>query len=202
MKPTICRNLTIAALLAATLASAPLAAASQNEPPARKRNTAGSQLIRAAAEVIAIDPATRTLKLKREDGNTVTVSAGPRVADLARISVGDLVVAQYGLARALTLKKIPVAANGEAAAAPAATAPTGTPQRRAIVADIIAIDDRTGQATLKGLGGDVVDVVFRNRKVLASVRIGDRVRAEYTDAVAASITPAGRTIPPKRQAAP
>lgn len=202
MKPTICRNLTIAALLAAALASAPLAAASQNEPPARKRSTAGSQLIRAAAEVIAIDPATRTLKLKREDGNTVTVSAGPRVADLARISVGDLVVAQYGLARALTLKKIPVAANGEAAAAPAAAAPTGTPQRRAIVADIIAIDDRTGQATLKGLGGDVVDVVFRNRKVLASVRIGDRVRAEYTDAVAASITPAGRTIPPKRHAAP
>lgn len=201
MKPPIRRHLTIATLLATALVSAPLAAGTHSEPPARKRSAAGSQLIRAAAEVIAIDPATRTLKLKREDGNTVTVSAGPRVADLVRISVGDLVVAQYGLARALTLKKIPAAANGEAAAAPAAASPTGTPQRRAIVADIIAIDDRTGQATLKGLGGDVVDVVFRNRKVLASVRIGDRVRAEYADAVAVSITPAGRTIPQKRHTA-
>ncbi|MBW7901450.1 MAG: hypothetical protein H3C26_08235 [Rhodocyclaceae bacterium] len=207
MKPSIRRSLMIAALLGTTLGGAPAplpAAEAQKAPPARRPAAASSQQVRAAAEVVAVDRKARTLKLKREDGNAITVTVGSRVADLARIDAGDLVVVQYGLARALSMKKTPVVADGDGDAAvdPATVGPTGTPQRRQIIADIIAIDDRTGQVTLKGLGGDIVDVVFRNRRVLASVRIGDRVRAEYADAVAVSIRPAGRAIPPKRQSPP
>jgi hypothetical protein len=203
------RRFTIAALaplafFALTFISPSLPAAEASATPSPKAPTrpaaTSNRQIRAAAEVIAIDPAARTLRLRREDGNAITVTAGKRVTGLERIEVGDLVIAEYGLARALSMRKIPP--GDDAGAAPTPAGLGGTPQRRRIVADIIAIDDRTGQATLKGAGGDIVDVVFRNRQVLARVRIGDRVRAEYADAVAASVKPAGRTIPDRRQSAP
>lgn len=207
MNRTLRRRILMAALLSTALGFGgnTVTSAGAAEPIARKRSPAASNLIRAAAEVIAIDHASRVLMLKREDGNTVTVIAEGRIGNLARVSVGDIVVAQYGHARAISLKKAPAAtAESDAAAepAPVTATPAGKSRKRAIIADIIAIDDRTGEATLKGLNGEVVDVVFQNRKLLSSVRIGDRVKAEYTDAVAVAIKPAGRAIPPKRHPAP
>jgi len=171
----------------------------------RAGRTAGipdSQLIRAAAEVLAIDPATRTLTLRREDGNTLTVVADKRIGNLSLVRVGDIVIARYGHARALSLRKARPGeseAATESASRPPARPPVGGLGRRTLIGDIIAIDDRTRQATLKGLSGEVVDVVFARRHSLASVRIGDRVRLEYTNAVAVSIKPAGSMILPKRR---
>ncbi|HEX5803415.1 MAG TPA: hypothetical protein VFY24_10345 [Azospira sp.] len=164
--------------------------------PKKSALAAGKELIRAAAEVLAIDPSSRTVTLKREDGNTLTVIADKRVTNLAQVSVGDIVIAQYGHARAISLKKTAATADDTAAVAPATK---GSPQKRSLVADIIAIDDRTGQATLKGINGAIVDVVFSNRKALKAVRIGDRVKLEYTDAIAISIKPAGQAVSPRRQ---
>jgi len=158
-------------------------------------------LIRAAAEVLAVDPASRTLTLRREDGNTLTLIADRRIRNFAQVRIGDIVIAQYGHARAHTLRK---ARQEEIDAALAAEGNGSAPQRvggpgkRLIVADIIAIDDRTRQATVKGLGGEVVDVVVPNRKMLGSVRIGDRIRLEYTRAVAISIKPAGAAVQPRK----
>lgn len=191
-----------ALLLALAAAAIPAAAAGNASGGAQKDAASASTLIRAAAEVLAIDMPNRTLTLRREDGNTLTVVADRRVGNLAEVSVGDIVIAQYGHARAISLKRL---APGETSAPPPAPAPataTKALPRRTLIADIIAIDDRTGQATLKGVNGGVVDVVFRNRKVLAKVRIGDRVRLEYTDAVAIAIKPAGQAVTPRRATTP
>ncbi len=201
-----CRLVTLSlTVLALCFGTTAMSADSGSGVATRKTGTSGaSKLIRAAAEVVAINPATRTLILKREDGNTVTVLASPRVGSLEHVHVGDIVVAQYGHARAISLKR--TAALASESGTPAVTpqkATTSVPPgrvRRELVADIIAIDDRTGEATLKGQNGEVVDVVVGNRKLLAAVRIGDRVRLEYTDAVAMAIKPAGKAISPKRQA--
>lgn len=208
MKRTTKRNIASALLLALLAGTATFATAADmatGKPAHKRTGKAAGELIRAAAEVIAIDHPTRTLTLKREDGNTLTVVADSRVRNLAQVSVGDIVVAQYGHARALSLKRAAVPRNdGENGEAPAAAQPrTADAQRkRTIIADIIAIDDRTGQATLKGQKGEVVDVVVKNRKLLTAVRIGDRVELEYTDAVAVSIKPAGKAVPPKRHSSP
>lgn len=190
-----------ALLLALAAASLPSIAAGGAENGGTQKSPApvASTQIRAAAEVLAIDMPTRTLTLRREDGNTLTVVADRRVGNLAQVSVGDIVIAQYGHARAISLKK-PI--SGETAASPPPATTTKSPPRRTLVADIIAIDDRTGQATLKGVSGGIVDVVFRNRKVLSKVRIGDRVQLEYTDAVATAIKPAGQAVIPRRAIAP
>lgn len=197
-----------AALLALLTSFAAFATASDVATGKSAHKRAGKiagDLIRAAAEVIAIDQPTRTLTLRREDGNTLTVVADSRIRNLALVSVGDIVVAQYGHAQALSLKKVLVPRNdGENGGTSRPEPPRAADGRRkrTIVADIIAIDDRTGQATLKGQKGEVVDVVVKNRKLLAAVRIGDQVELEYTDAVAVSIKPAGKAIPPKRHASP
>lgn len=190
--------------LAVGIGTADAADPAPGKPAPKRSSRSGGELIRAAAEVVAIDPATRTLTLKREDGNTLTVVADARVRNLPQVSIGDIVVAQYGHAQAISLKKIsPPRHDGDNGAPPAAPVrlPDGQ-MKRTVIADIIAIDDRTGQATLKGLKGEVVDVVVRNRKLLAAVRIGDQVELQYTDAVAVSIKPAGRAIPPKRHPSP
>lgn len=202
MKRTTPRPLLGALLLALSLGSVGAAAADANgQPPGKRSSRTGGELIRAAAEVVAVDHATRTLTLKREDGNTLTVVADGRVRNLAQVSVGDIVVAQYGHARALSLKK-PAVARHDAENAPPPVRMADGRVRRTIVADIIAIDDRTGQATLKSTKGEVVDVVVSKRKLLAAVRIGDQVELEYTDAVAVAIKPAGKAVPARRSAAP
>lgn len=212
MNRTTCHHVPLLLLLAFSLIPGPnLLAATTTAPQNSTKNPvaqARSELIRAAAEVLTIDQGNRVLTLKREDGNTLTVIADKRVTNLSRVSVGDIVIAQYGHAQAISLKKLgtesPDAPETSLPSLPAgapnkAPASVKSPPRRSLVADIIAIDDRTRQATLKGINGAVVDVVFRTRKPLASVRIGDRVRLEYTEAVAVSIKPAGQAVSSRRQ---
>lgn len=164
--------------------------------------SAGSALIRAAAEVVAIDTDRRILTLRREDGNILTVVADGKVTGLESIRTGDIVIARYGHARALSMQRL--AATAETIRRPADTTPSSAivpaplTSPRSLVADIIAIDDRTRQATFKGIDGSIVDVVFRKRSELAGVRIGDRVRLDHTDAIAISVTPAGRMISSRR----
>lgn len=164
--------------------------------------SAGSALIRAAAEVVAIDTDRRILTLRREDGNILTVVADGKVTGLESIRTGDIVIARYGHARALSMQRL--AATAETVRRPAdatpssAIVPAPLTSPRSLVADIIAIDDRTRQATFKGIDGSIVDVVFRKRSELAGVRIGDRVRLDHTDAIAISVTPAGRMISSRR----
>ncbi len=184
---------------ATTFSGTALAADSTGEtpPPAKPRKPlpAKSEMIRSVAEVVAIDMAHRSVTLKRDDGNTLTVVAGSAVKNLAQLQVGDFVVAQYGRAQAVSLKK-GVRMNG---ATEAKNGLTAQPEKASaassgrilvIVADIIAIDDKKGLATLKGSKENVVDVMVKDRKSLAAVQVGDQVELAYTEAVAISIKPA------------
>ena len=76
-------------------------------PRSRKAVAAGAEVIRSVAEVVAVDAATRAVTLKRDDGNTLTVVAGPNVKNFAQVKVGDFVIAEYGRALAISLKKGP-----------------------------------------------------------------------------------------------
>ncbi|MBK8523091.1 MAG: hypothetical protein IPL58_02580 [Betaproteobacteria bacterium] len=168
-----------------------------NSPPAKPRKPllAKSEMIRSVAEVVSIDMSHRSITLKRDDGNTLTVVAGPAVKNLAQIQVGDFVVAQYGRALAVSLKK----GTGVRSATETENGNTAKPGEKpsasgkrtlVIVADIIAIDDKKGLATLKGPKGNVVDVMVKDLKSLAAVQVGDQVELAYTEALAISVKPA------------
>lgn len=181
-------------LLAAVLLLAPALPALADDAPTpariRKPAGAGAETIRSAVEVMALDTRARTLTLKRDDGNTFSVVADPAVRNLAQIKPGDFMIAVYGRARALTIAKL--TANGEESTPEAAAAKkqTGMQRKKRTTADIVAIDDKKGFATLKEGRDHVIDVLVADRKALAAVKIGDRVTLDYLDAVAVSLKPA------------
>lgn len=169
-----------------------------------RRNSA-QESIRSVGEVVAVGRTDRTMTLRRDDGNTVSVHVSPKVRSFGRIGVGDFVIAEYGRAQAISLKKTDPAAeppSGDvdtpaapsiappAAAPPAADALPRRAHRRQMVADIIAIDDKRGFVTAKGDKGKIIDLTVGDRKLLASVRIGDRIEIDYIEAVATSLRPA------------
>ena len=187
----------LAALVAASPLAASTSASTTDSPAAATRKTAvpGSETIRSVVEIVAIDPAARLVTLKRDDGNNLTVTAGPKVRNFSQVAVGDFVIAEYGRAQAISISpSIPTGTRGQEGQKPAtrATGRTTKPatQRKTIVGDIMAIDDKRGQATLKGDKGQIVDVSVQDRKALTAVKIGDQVILEYTEAVASSLTPA------------
>ncbi len=192
-RSALSRTLVAATLLAVTTCVALPLKAEGNPAPSRKAKAGGSETIKSVLEVVAVDDKARRLSLKRDDGNTLTVIAGPAVKNLGQIRSGDFVVAEYGRAQAISLQKTAAAdaaANGQAHGKGKAHAAVPYRNIRSIVADIIAIDDKKGFATLKGDKDNIIDVVVSDRKALASVKIGDQVRLDYTDAVAVSLRPA------------
>lgn len=192
------RPLVLAALLATGAACmAPAVHAEGSAPAPRKARSGSVEMIRSVLEVISVDERSRMLSLKRDDGNTLTLVASPSVRNIGQIHGGDFVVAEYGRAQAVSIKRIAgngAGIDGKTPPAPPAKGKTAAARNakvvHSIVADIIAIDDKKGFATLKGSKDNVIDVVVTDRKALAAVKIGDQVRLDYTDAVAISLKPA------------
>ncbi len=192
------RLLVLAALLATGAAwMAPAVHAEGSAPPPRKARSGSMEMIRSVLEVVSVDEKSRRLSLKRDDGNTLSLVASPSVRNIGQIHGGDFVVAEYGRAQAVSIKRISgngAGNEGKTPPAPPAKGKTATARNakvvHSIVADIIAIDDKKGFATLKGSKDNVIDVVVTDRKALAAVKIGDQVRLDYTDAVAISLKPA------------
>lgn len=181
--------------LALFLVAVPLPGLANASPSA---SAASRQPVRAAFEVLAVDVTQRSLLVKRDGGSAMRVFVDRALAGLDELAVGDLVIAEYRLARAMTVKNLFAAAPPASSVALPPAKAAGLPPRRLIVADIIAIDDRSGQMTLKSDDGEIVELAFQRRRLLKHFQIGGRVRATYADPVVFSLKPAGRAIPLKR----
>jgi len=191
---------TTAATLLALAAFALPAAAEQ--PPATGSTTTLSQPGKAAAvssarvtaEIIAVDKATRTVKLKGPQGRMVNVVCGEEIRNFDQLKSGDVVVAQYKQALVLDLKKgggiRQRSERGTLERAEPGEQPAGMAARQVtIVADVIDVDPEKRIITLKG-PEKTVDVEVRNPEHFKVVRKGDQVEAVYTEALALSIEPA------------
>jgi propanediol utilization protein len=149
-----------------------------------------------SAQVVGIDPATRTLTLKGPRGNVVDVVAGDEVRNFAQIKLGDLVVARYAEALTLELRKTKaapgdVAVRGEAAKAKPGERPAVAGARQVTaIADVTAIDAKKSTITLKGPRGNEVTLNVQNPDQFKVVKKGDQVEVTYTEALALSVEPA------------
>jgi hypothetical protein len=85
----------LAAILTATVALPVAALADQASKASADKPLTRAQSIEARATVTAIDPSTRMVALKTEDGQTFDVQAGPAVKNFDQIKVGDTVKATY-----------------------------------------------------------------------------------------------------------
>ena len=121
-----------------------------------------SRVVTASATVTAIDLTTREVTLRRDNGSTFTVVAGPDVRNLPQIRVGDTVHVDFHEALAIELKK--GGTGAPASRSETATRSRAEPGQRpggvatretVIVADVIAGNAADQTVSLRGPGGRV-----------------------------------------------
>jgi len=146
------------------------------------------------ATVEEVDAAKGHVTLKGPKGNLVPLTVGPEVRNLAQVKVGDKVRVRYAEALSLTLKKdgkeLPSAkAASETMRAPAGATPAGAVgEQVTVVANVIAVDAKTHQVTLKG-PNRTVDLYVEDPEQLKLIKVGDQIEAVYTQAVAVTVEP-------------
>jgi hypothetical protein len=187
------------ALLVGAFVAAPIAVQAQQAATASAAFASSpgkammAETVKAQAVISALDTANRILTLKAADGKAFDMIAGPEIKNFAQLKVGDKVNVQYARALSLELKKAgaPTAANSATAGATSA-APGAKPGGMAgaqvtVVADVTAVDAKTQLVTLKGPKGNVVDLKVKDPKQFAMIKVGDKVEAVYTEALAVSV---------------
>ena len=156
-----------------------------------------AQTAKASAVVTAIDSATRTITLKRADGQTFDLVAGDEVKNFAQIKVGDEVAVQYARALTIGVKKasgapISTVSTDAVKAAPGQKPGGAMGGQVTVTADVVAVDPKKSTITLKGPKGKLVDLDVKNPDHFKVVKVGDQVEAVYTEAIAIAVEPAAK----------
>jgi len=189
---------------AALIVTAHLPALAQTSPPAAKAavvaaSSPGQASVAAAvtvsATVEAIDKATRQVTLKGPQGKLHTIIAGPDVRNFDQVKVGDVVTVRYMEALTLTLMKDgkelrSMTETPAAARAPAGERPAGVVANQTeVTANVIALDAATQTVTLKG-PNRTVDLKVPDAGQFKLIKVGDQIKAVFTEALALSVEPA------------
>jgi hypothetical protein len=149
------------------------------------------------ATVTAIDKAKRTVTVKGPRGNTKTLTVGKEARNFDQVKVGDTVTLTYVEALTIALEKAEGAKPGKTVteelkrAAPGEKPGGQLTSQTTVVGTVTAIDRKTQMVTVRGPGGNEVDLKVQDPAKLKNVKTGDLVRATYTEAMAISVsTPA------------
>jgi hypothetical protein len=190
-------------LCAASLALVPMAVlADDAEKPltvhqsSKKGTVSGGRAEQLTASVTAIDVATRKVTLKGQKGKEETITVSPDVKNLDQVKVGDLVVVTFSQGVVLSMaapgaKPVePTATATGAAAAPGEKPAADVKATVKGTVTIAAIDMKTRVVTLVGPEGRKFKVAAGKEIPLEKVKVGDKVNAEYTEAVAIAVEPA------------
>jgi hypothetical protein len=146
-----------------------------------------------SAVVAAIDPATRAITLKTEDGKEDTFIAGPEVRNFAQIQKGDKVNIDYVETVKVIVSGTPSTPqredNVEVARAPLGAKPGGVITASSqILATVEAIDYQKRTATLKGPQRTIEVQVGPEAVNFDKVKVGDSVYLELVAKMAVSVT--------------
>ena len=184
-----------AVLFAANAQQAPVTSQSMTVTPGKAVATSTTT---ASAVIVAIDATNRIVTLKTASGKTVEVVAGPEVKNFDQLKVGQKVKAGYSEALSLELKKgggkpLTITETGGAASAAAGAKPGAAGARQVtVLADVVKVDTKAHLVTLKGPGGNSVDLHVEDPEQLKNIKKGDQVEAVYTEAVAVTVEPADK----------
>lgn len=153
------------------------------------------QTVKTSATITHIDKATRTVRMKRQDGKEVEMELGEEARNFDQLKVGDRVHAEYTEAVALELKKggggTPAMKSGEQLQrSEKGEKPGGKAVRQvSVLADVVHVDHKKKLVTLKGPGGNLVDLEVADPEQLKNIKKGDQVHALYTESLAIKVEP-------------
>lgn len=154
--------------------------------------------LKTTATIVAIDPATRSITLKRQDGKVVSTTLSEEVRNFDQLKVGDRVQAEYVQALALQLKKggkdTPAISGGEMLKrSEPGQKPGGKAGREvAVLADVVAVDAKKKLVTLRGPAGNLVDLAVEDPEQLKNIKKGDQVQALYSESLAIKVEAAAK----------
>jgi len=190
--------LAVSALLGALALPAVAQKPGGDTSAATMQTSPGKATLRHERQIVAtveeVDAAKRHVTLKGPNGHVVPLTVGPEVRNLDQVKVGDKVRVRYAEALSLTLKKdgkeVPSAKSAsEMMRAPVGATPGGAVgEQVTVIADVIAVDTKTHQVTLKG-PNRTVDMYVEDPAQLKLIKVGDQVEAVYTQAVAVTVEP-------------
>jgi len=155
------------------------------------------------ATVKSIDQATRHVVITTADGQDHEFVVGKQARNLAQVKVGDDVIVQYQEALAVEVNETdptkPLPQPTEAIATDRSEAgkkPEGVIARTVTLNGTVeAIDMQNKTATIKGSGGNTVEVKMQHPERWEKVKVGDTITAKYAEALALSVQPAGPKAP-------
>ena len=155
-----------------------------------------TQLVHAVATVKGINRSDRSVILKKDDGEETTVHVPDAVTGFDGLKVGDKVDVDYYESLAISM-------------APTGTKPTMTERKGSAVdigggisgrevkmsAEVVSVDPSANTITFKGPKGNMRTVYVADaalQQKLASMKPGQVVQFDYTEAQAAAIRPSAK----------
>jgi len=145
--------------------------------------------------VESIDKATRSVVLKRANGELLKISAGEQIKNFDQIQVGDKVVARHTQALVLELKKGGAGVRERAESSDKGSAkpgdkPAGYEAKQVnFVADVQKVDLKKQIVTLRGVE-HTVQLKVKDPEQIKLIKKGDQVEGVYAEAVAISVVAA------------
>jgi hypothetical protein len=152
-----------------------------------------SQSVSAKVTITKVNKKTRELTLRDEQGNEAVVVASDEVRNFDQIKKGDVIEVEYHQAAATNLQKVGDT-NAAGKTLDVQRAPAGAKPGMAamhtstIVATVLEVDAKNRLLTVKGPKGGIVTVVVpADLKAFDGLKKGDKISAEYAEAVAISV---------------
>jgi translation initiation factor IF-1 len=179
---------------AAAAAAAALAAGCAQTPAPLDITTETTQTL---GTVEAVDPSTRMVTLKGEDGTRTTVQVGPEVRNLAQVRVGDRVVVRYQEALLAEVIKPGTGIVGAGAAVtradpgqrPAATV-SDTARLPVKIYEVDTVQNIVEVTGPRGFNQRIRVNDPRAREFIRGLKRGDEVEVTVREAFAVSVEPA------------
>ena len=157
----------------------------------------GSATEHASGTVTAIDKSSRILTVKTDSGESRSFQVSNDVKAFDKIKKGDKIEADFtaSVAVAMLPAGTKLSSSDRAAAMKSGQGSGAVGKEFTISAEIISVDAANNTVTLKGPKGRVETVSVKdpdNQAKLPDLKPGQVMQFTYTEAVAVSVTPAGK----------
>ena len=186
------KSLTLVALLG-TLSIATLAGAQEPSRADQPKKVTKENQVTATATIKAIDPATRTVTLRSENGDEDTFKVGLDVTRFNELKVGDTIRATYYESLVFQVRKAgettatsgAVAAGGRLKDTPGGA--IGTQETTTVT--VKAVDMNVPSITVVTSDGRTLTRKIADKKNLEGVNAGDKIDITYTQGLVVAAEP-------------
>ncbi|MFT4068453.1 hypothetical protein [Paraburkholderia sp.] len=183
-----------AALMIVLVAAAQPARAQDDMASTAQGVLSAAQPVHMKAEIVGIDPGTRTLTLKGEHGNIAVVLVSQQLVGFDQLKVGDRVDVLYKNALLTKVDKVSGAGKGirERVDKQTYTPASGgyeSARQTEVLATVLKIDRKQRLVTLRGAYQTQMFQAAPDVD-LSDVKVGDTVHAAFVSAAAVQVTPA------------